>query len=184
MKWDARIIANAIARQTFQRRCILLVDGCYWAGHEADVLGVTQDLRLIDVEIKISRADLKADAKKDKWWHRGMGSFKDGKWVNPPPTAALWPMRIWKHYYAMPAEIWKDELLESIPSPKSGVILMEASRMAVPAALAKVVRRATPNKDAKKISAEDVLDIARLSNLRLWDAYATIAGLVAERQTA
>lgn len=183
MKWDERIIATAIARQIFQRRCVLLVDNCQWAGAEADVLAVTHDLRLIDVEIKISRADLKADASKDKWWHRGFGSFVDGKWVKPPPTAKLWPHRIWKHYYAMPEEIWKPELMDAIHSPMSGVILLREQRGGA-VAVAGVMRRAKPDKDAKRISAEDVLDIARLSNLRLWDAYATISTLSQERVNA
>lgn len=182
MKWDERTIAAAIARQVFQRKCLLLVDNCQWARDEADVLAVTRDLRLIDVEIKISRADLKADAAKEKWWHRGFGTIVDGKWVRPPATAKLWPHRIWKHYYAMPAEIWKPELLAAIHSPMSGVILLREQANGI--AVARVERRSKPDRDAKRLNAEEVLDIARLANLRLWDAYATIASLSRERLAA
>jgi hypothetical protein len=65
VKWSEYNIARAIALQTLARKCVVLVDNCNWTGHECDVLGVTTDLRIIDVEVKISRADLKADAKKD-----------------------------------------------------------------------------------------------------------------------
>jgi len=62
---NAHAIARAIALQTLARRCVVLVDNCNWTGHECDVLGVTTDLRIIDVEIKISRADFRADAAKE-----------------------------------------------------------------------------------------------------------------------
>jgi len=182
MKWDERIIAMAIGRQILQRKCLLLVDNCQWAGAEADVLAITKDLRLIDVEIKISRADLKADYEKDKWWHRGFGSIVDGKWVAPPPTAKQWPRRIWKHYYVMPADIWKPELLDCMASPMSGVILLEEQRDGI--AVARVVRRSKPCKDAKRLATEDVLDIARLANLRMWEAYETIANLTRQKIAA
>lgn len=175
MKWTEGIIARAIALQTLSRKCVVLVDNCNWTGRECDVLGVTTDLRIIDVEVKISRADLKADAKKDKWWHhlsymerrdRGLNPFDsdDGR------TPVQWPAKVWKHYYAMPAEIWKPELLDCLASTRSGVILLREQRHGA-IAVAEVVRRATPNKDADRITAEDVIDIARLANLRMWEAY-------------
>src|SRR5690554_6203769 len=70
MKWSEKRIARELAINFFNRKHLVVVPNCNWTGYEADVLAVTTDLRLIDVEIKISRADLKADAKKDKWWHR------------------------------------------------------------------------------------------------------------------
>jgi len=180
MKWDERVIATAIGRQVLNKQCLLLVDRCTWTGAECDVLAVTRNLRIIDVEIKISRADLKADAHKEKWWDRGMGSFQGGKWVRPDPVARLWPRSIWKHYYAMPEEIWKDDLLTVIPSPSSGVILLKPGHQ-LPA-LARVLRRAKPNANAKPIGAEAVLDIARLANLRMWDAYEQIERMADENR--
>lgn len=99
MNWDERIIATAVARDVLAKKCLVLVDNCQWTGHECDVLAVTQDLRIIDVEIKISRADLKIDARKDKWWHYQ-------PWGRPRSERQprLWPHRVWKHYYAMPSE--------------------------------------------------------------------------------
>lgn len=185
MKWTEHNIARAIALQTLARKCVVLVDNCNWTGHECDVLGVTTDLRIIDVEVKISRADLKADAKKDKWWHRtflGYGpreeEFKDGRLVavhqprlfdNKPLT---WPPKVWKHYYALPAEIWKPELLDCLPSAASGVLTLRAGKgFNAPPVVVECVRRATPNKVAEHLTAAQAVDIARLANLRMWEAY-------------
>lgn len=173
MKWTEGIIARTIALQTLARKCVVLVDNCNWTGYECDVLGVTTDLRIIDVEVKISRADLKADAKKDKWWHRRSSfRFEYGYDHGPaaPDIRREWPGKVWKHYYAMPAEIWKPELLDCLASTRSGVILLREQRHGA-IAVAEVVRRATPNKDAERIKPEDVIDIARLANLRMWEAY-------------
>jgi hypothetical protein len=166
MNWSEGVIARAIALQTLARKCTVLVDNCNWTGYECDVLAVTNDLRIIDVEVKISRADLKADAKKDKWWHR-LGWRK----IEGPERARLHPPKVWKHYYALPQEIWKPELLDCLPSPASGVILMREQRNSATPVVAEVVRRATPAKDAYRLTAEQVMDISRLANLRMWEAY-------------
>lgn len=166
MKWNEGIIAGLIARQTLARKCVLLVDRCNWTGAECDVLGVTVDLRVIDVEVKISRADLKADKGKDKWWKRVAWRDDMG-----PPQLRPHPPKVWKHYYALPAEIWKPELLEFLPSPASGVLLVR-DRSGVLEVYCE--RRSTPNKDAARLSPESVIDIARLANLRMWDAYTTV----------
>lgn len=174
MKWSEHLIARAISLQTLQRKCVVLVDNCNWTGYECDVLAVTQDLRIIDVEVKISRADLKADAKKDKWWQRltyaeaqrrGVDMWSRGDRRQHPP-------KVWKHYYAMPAELWADSLFEFLPSPASGVLLLEQRVGSQLPVLVKCVRRATPNRDATRISPEAAIDIARLANLRMWEAYA------------
>jgi len=166
--WSEGRIARAIARQTLASKCVVLVDRCNWTGHECDVLGVTQDLRLIDVEIKISRADLKADARKDKWWSR-RGSWRSGE-RQPEAAHRDWPPKVWKHYYAAPADIWKPELLPLLASSASGVLLVREQR-GTDVLSVECVRRATPNRDAKAISAAAAVDIARLANLRMWDAY-------------
>lgn len=180
MTWSEHTIARAIALQTLARKCVVLVDNCNWTGHECDVLAVTNDLRIIDIEVKISRADLKADAKKDKWWRRYYdgtveevtlpGGRKYQRQVQQS-TPLVHPRKVWKHYYALPQEIWKPELLECLPSKASGVILMREQRNSVTPVVAEVVRRATPEKDAFKLTPAQVMDIARLANLRMWEAY-------------
>lgn len=183
--WSEGMIARAISLQTLARKCVVLVDNCSWTGHECDVLGVTTDLRIIDVEVKISRADLKADAKKEKWWHRtfmGYGErheiHNDAGRLIRVEQPRLWdskplehPNKVWKHYYALPKEIWKPELLEFLPSKSSGVILFYEQRNRGTPLAVTVERRAIPNKDADRLKPEQVMDIARLANLRMWEAY-------------
>ena len=168
MAWSEGKIARAIALQTLARKCVVLVDRCNWTGHECDVLAVTTDLRVIDVEVKISRADFKADAAKDKWWHR-----PGWRWNQPQPPAVHrdWPPKVWKHYVAMPAELWADSLMEFMPSPRSGLLLVSESRGPGAAVVVRCERRATPNKDAGRLTPAQAVDIARLANLRMWDAY-------------
>lgn len=175
MIWNEHLIARAISRQTLARKCVVLVDNCNWTGHECDVLGVTTDLRIIDVEVKISRSDLKADAKKDKWWKSLTWSEKLAA-GRDPQNRELWdrrdpvdhPRKVWKHYYAMPKEIWKPDLLDCLPSKASGVLLLTDRNGLIEVCCA---RRATPNKDACRLKPEQVMDIARLANLRMWESY-------------
>ncbi len=178
MIWNERVIATAIARQTLARKCIVLVDNCNWTGHECDVLAVTMDMRVIDVEVKISRADLKADAKKDKWWFRG---FSWRPWMGetrPEPLPRSHPPKVWKHYYAMPAEIWDDKLLAALPSDASGILLLHEQTGTTTVAVS-CKRRAKPAKDCTRLKPEQALDIARLANLRMWDAYERAAKVAA-----
>lgn len=171
MTWSEGSIARAISLQTLARKCVVLVDRCNWTGYECDVLAVTADLRIIDVEIKISRADLKVDAKKDKWWHRGASWRPWAGEKRPEAAPRMHPPKVWKHYYALPADIWKPELLECLPSPASGVILLKQRGWPHLPVVARVERRATPNKEAAKLTPAQVMDIARLANLRMWESY-------------
>jgi hypothetical protein len=170
--WSEGMIARAISLQTLARKCVVLVDNCNWTGHECDVLAVTTDLRIIDVEVKISRSDLKADAGKEKWWHRQYGAWNPAERRQEMfTTARLHPPKVWKHYYALPMEIWKPELSECLPSPASGILLLREQRNSSTPIAVHVERRATPNKDATRLKPEQVMDIARLANLRMWEAY-------------
>lgn len=179
--WSEKMIARALAIQFFERKHVVLVPNCNWTGHECDLLVVARDLRIIDVEIKISRADLKADAKKEKWWKHLSWAEKDALGLDAggedwwsAKTAQQWPAKVWKHYYAIPAEIWKPKLVDALPSTSSGILLLK--RMQPPNAPLVVTcfRRATPNKAAEKISPQSAIDIARLANLRMWEAYAQV----------
>lgn len=173
-KWSERLIARAISHQLLLKKCIVLIENTMWTGHEADVLGVTKDLRLIDIEVKISRADLKADYGKDKWWirHHGWG-------LHGPEQLLGWPPKVWKHYYALPAEIWRPELVNALPSPNSGILLLHHNQRGEVAV--NCTRRATPARDCSVLSAEDAVDVARLANLRMWEAYAELESLKAAR---
>lgn len=171
-KWTEKNIASALALggQAFSRKYLCVVPNCSWTGNECDLLVVTENLRIIDVEIKISRSDLKADAKKDKWRH-GFDAELDGGYGNFSsyiPRKREWPSKVWKHYYAMPADIWDDKLFDSMPTQNSGVILMiKQDGRVYPV----IKRMAKPCREAEPISAANAIDIARLASLRMWDAY-------------
>lgn len=165
-------IAHALATQTFARRFVALVDRCNWTGHEADLLCITQQLRLVDVEIKTSRADLKADSSKAKWWYQR--PWYGPSFARPALDHRPHPPKVWKHYYAMPEEIWHDDLLEQLGSTSSGVILVKMSRHDTLRAVC--IRQARPARDAYRLTEADVINIARLANLRMWNAYAARDG--------
>lgn len=176
MKWTAREIARSLHLHVFNGRHLVVVPDCQWTGHECDLLVVRRDLRLVDVEIKISRSDLKADAGKDKWF-----DFSPWRWGQErTKTPRTHPPKIWKHYYAMPSEMWKDELAECI-QPTSGILFIR-DRDTHP--LVTVRRQAKPNREAKAIDAEDVCDIARLSSDRMWRAFNEIDEWRRERELA
>lgn len=160
--WTAAAITRAVIRSQVFNRNVVAVPCTNWTGHECDLLVVEKRLRIIDLEVKISRSDLKADLKKAKWWHH--------RWAKPWNRVALeerndWPPGVWKHYYAMPAEVWDAKLLAHIPAT-SGVLLLRRPNQV------SVVRPAKPNIKAKPVSAADAIDIARLAGLRMWDALA------------
>ena len=122
MKWSERLIGRELATQIFNRKYLVVVPNCNFTGNECDILAVTENLRIVDVEVKISRADLKADAKKLKWYHNYDWRL-DGKWLGEQTERRprQWPSKVWKHYYALPEDIWTPELLKII-APVSGVI--------------------------------------------------------------
>lgn len=110
MKWTAHTIGRFLAMETFQKKNLVLVPNCNWTGHECDILVLTTNLRIIDVEIKVSRADLKADAVKDKWYH--YWNYKiDGPWQpdRQGQRRREWPQKVWKHYYVLPRDLWGEE---------------------------------------------------------------------------
>jgi hypothetical protein len=178
--WSETKIARVLARNTFaDDLCVL--PNCIWTGYEADLLVVTRDCRLIDVEIKVSRADLRVDKHKDKWWRHPPSEWSPDlkKHVRPDKVARAWPPKVWKHYYALPAEIWRDELLKHV-QPMSGVLLVHETQPRAPHAPrghTECVKRAKPNREAKVINDVAVIAIARLASLRMWDAYASVERL-------
>lgn len=157
-KLTAAHIAAILARQIFEGD--LMCPNCTFTGPEVDLLVVHRSLRLIDVEIKLTRADLKADVKKAKWWHQ---QYAD--WYKPkgPPIQLGWPRRIWKHYYVMPIDVWKPELVDSIPANSGVLVISEEGGWGV-----RHIKRAKCNRDAEPIEARDAVNIARLASLRYW----------------
>lgn len=176
-------ITRCLAASLFKSD-LVVVDRCCWPGSECDLLVVTPNLRVIDVEVKISRADLKADRDKSKWFMQP--DWLWGKEHGPPMPNNLprdWPKNIWKHYYAVPASLWRPEFVNLI-KPMSGVITVDVARAeagdrrrqaqaAKPPSqwFHKVVRRARPNKANEPIGPKSLRKIAYLASFRLWRSY-------------
>jgi hypothetical protein len=169
--WSANYITALIGRQFFRSSSAIIVPTCNFTGYECDVLVVDKSLRIVDVEIKISRADFRADAKKEKWWHRMASHYcPETKRMIPQPSAPRqWPPGVWKHYFVMPASIWTDDLVNDLPSPNCGVVLVGENARGVP--MAHCVRRARPDRTAKKIEVAAAVKLARLASLRMLDAF-------------
>lgn len=164
-KLNESLIAAELAMNTFNKKYLMVVPNCYWTGNECDLLIVTENLRIIDIEIKTSKSDLFADLVKDKWfqnWDYKIDGPRTGDY-RERQRKREWPKKVWKHYYVMPSYIWDDKFLEKLPN-KSGIMLINEETMAI-----KVIRKSSPNKDAKQIDAEDAIDIARLISLRMWN---------------
>jgi len=168
MKWTAREICRQLYIQAFNGKHLVICPNTYWPGSETDLLIVRCDLRLMEVEVKISRADLKADKHKDKWFDRPLS----WPWNTERPTGTprTHPRRIWKHYYCMPEKVWK-EGLEGEVQPTSGIILMRDHPERPGCWLH---RQAKPAKDAERITHEELADIARMQSHKMWDAFSEV----------
>jgi len=176
-------MSAALARGVFND-ALCVVDRCGWPSYECDLLVLTRKLRVIDVEVKISRADLKADRAKSKWievlrWKPGLPDDVHGRRV-----PRVWPRNVWKHYYAIAAPIWTDGLLQHC-GEASGVLLVDlAQRGATKYARGvEVIRPAKPNTKDTPCGADDAVAIARLASLRMWDAYDELEKLKREKTT-
>jgi hypothetical protein len=84
-----------------------------------------------------------------------------------PAAKRQWPCKVWKHYYAMPASIWSDDMIQAIPDA-SGVLLVTRDLRYRDGGSVQVLRRAIPDRKAPTIGPGDVFDIARLASLRYW----------------
>lgn len=212
-RWSEAKIGKSLAKSVFHKHLIVLPN-CYWPGFESDLMVVTPELYLIDVEIKISQTDLKRDVEKKKWvaqwWHdlkgeRRVGGALQGfrhqrqkTWDETTARKlelakiAKWPAKVWKHYYALPKSIWDQELMDALPSDKSGVLLLTENSAPVRCEfepqtgksyldelpiIVDIARQAQPNTEVGRLDHEDVIDIARLASLRMWDAFAQVQAL-------
>lgn len=181
-RYTAERIGAALARNTF-KGALCVVDRCTKMGSECDLLVIDSSLRAVDVEIKISRADLKADRDKGKWFDFQRWDPATRDWAKTPRE---WPQNIWKHYYVVAAPIWCDELLEHC-QPKSGVITITMRDKPGPYQLdyeLHVRRRATPNRNCEPLKPDVIADVARLASLRMWDAYRDLQTTRADRDLA
>ena len=120
--------------------------------HECDMLIVTKNRYLTEVEIKISLSDLKADFKK-KHQHKDKN--------------------IKNFYYAFPEEM-KEKALKLIPK-EYGILIAVKKECGIPYRKIECYRKPKINKEAKPINDIVLSKIYRLGYLRYWN-YRTSGG--------
>ena len=114
--------------------------------HECDMLIVTKNYYLTEVEIKISLSDLKADFKK-KHQHKDKN--------------------IKNFYYAFPEEM-KEKALKLIPK-ECGILIAVEKECGIPYRKIECYRKPKINKEAKPINDIVLSKIYRLGYLRYWN---------------
>lgn len=117
----------------------------YAISHETDILTVSKDYYATEVEIKRSISDLKADFKKEHA-HKSEA--------------------IRNFYYCFP-----DELLEkALPIiPEECGVLIVTKRAYSDSLEIKKYRKCKPNREARKLTQEEVAEIWRLCAIRYWN---------------
>lgn len=138
--YSERQIAKLIAGFYLNSKHLLVINNLKWSGYECDLFAVSPSMRPIEFEIKISRQDFFADARKEKWQKQ---------------------LDVWKHYYIMPQSIYSDDLLERRASDKSGILLINDDNRIKEAVKAQKI-------SDTHITATTLINIARLLSVRHW----------------
>lgn len=113
---------------------------------EADLIAVSKSGYCTEIEIKVSKADLLNDLKKEK---------------HTKPR----DRRIARYFFAIPKEL-EQVALESLPVD-IGIITVELKKGRTRYTV-NVVRPATKNKNSDKISIQDLTKLYYLQNFRYW----------------
>jgi hypothetical protein len=136
------------------RRRWVVVPNVFWGwglSYEADMIAVSKSGTCTEIEIKVSRQDLRADKLKRKW------------------LSGLGPM-VARFYYAVP-EALQEYALEIIPE-SAGLIVARPGNSATSALpTAKVVRKAKLNKSARKPTDDELRKLHHLGIMRYWDLF-------------
>lgn len=143
MKYEKTHELEIAISNFFDYRVNLIVPNVYWGflAYECDLLVVSKAGYTKEIEIKVSKADLKKD--KEKWHNHNSKKIK-------------------QLFFAIPEKLGIDFALEHIPN-KAGLIVVDKFGRC------KVVKSAKINTKAEKISIEDRLKIAHLGSMRIWN---------------
>ncbi len=145
----------------FNYRQNLIVPNVSWGMdiHECDLLIVSKSGYATEVEIKISKADLKKDAFKK---HNHEDRFN----------------RIKRFYFAIPESL--SNCIEFIPE-RAGIIVLSRSEIdGVNYIYCKVLRAARVNNTCRKFTEQERFNIARLGTMRIWSLKRKIISLKAK----
>lgn len=151
MKIGATKVAEAVVADVFPIPRNLCVSNVSWSllPYEADLLAMTGSGYLVEVEIKVSLADLKRDAAKAKWNSRAFGEL------------------VSRFYYAMPLPLWeKDSAKECVPEG-SGVIVVAVRDTGIRASIAIEAAR----RPARPLTPRQQFDLARVGSYRAWSPH-------------
>jgi hypothetical protein len=159
-KFTAADIAGALSRDLFHFRRYLIVSNVSWGllPWEADLLVMTGSGYVSEVEIKISIADLKRDARKLKW-----SMFPDAHKM------------LKSRWFAMPARVWDHKDAPASVPADAGVIVVDG-------AFVRVVRDANVNDDARALTKDEQFQLARLGSMRHWSRLGRISRKAAQEQ--
>lgn len=128
----------------FKPRSSVIVPNVSWGFgiHECDILCVTKSGYLYEIEIKISRSDLRADSKKRH------GHISD---------------KIRNLWFAIPKNL---EYAESFVPPRAGILIIQKTPSG--RLVCHEARKPVTSRSAPKVSAEQAYAVARLGALRVW----------------
>jgi len=148
-------VEYAVAQHIDIRRN-LIVPNVWWGmglPFECDLLYVTGSNYAHEVEIKVSRSDLVRDKKKRR--------HIKPKWGYTPST-------IRSRTFAIPADM--EECINEIPE-SCGIILVSKNRKC------RVLRKATINTRARKLTEAELLQMYRLMAMRVWSMKKKMLGV-------
>ena len=131
----------------FEPRRQLIVPNVSWGWgltYEVDLVVVRPSGYAIEVELKVSRADVIADQKKGKW-RRGWGND-----------------RFRESWFAVPEKL-QDFALANIPAHCGLIVVPEDSYPCI-----RVVRKAKLNTKAKPLTEKEEIALLRLAAIRMW----------------
>lgn len=140
----------------FNPRVNTIVPNISWGiqMHECDILVVTPAGMCTEIEIKRSRADLLHDFKK----HHG---HKD--------------RRIGKMYYAIPESLY-EKCKDLIPEDSGILVIWKHPKGWVCSS-----RKEANSKRARKLTEKEILKVARLGTMRIWNLKSTIIKLTKKK---
>lgn len=145
MKIGATAIAEEVVARIFPIPRHICVSNVSWSmlPYEADLIAVTNSGYMIEVEIKVSLADLKRDAAKSKWRYPAFDNL------------------VSRFYYAMPDDLWQKIAAKEAVPEWAGVIVISADGFAT------VAREAT-RRQARALTNVERFNLARVGSFRAW----------------